>query len=63
VLPGFVDGAVIVQILLIELVFQPTIDAKIRIGFEGHIAGRPSYPSYRAPGDGQKFGGRALARL
>jgi hypothetical protein len=43
VFPAFVDGGAVVQILLVELVFEPAIDTQIRIGFQGHGAGRPSY--------------------
>jgi hypothetical protein len=45
-LPAFVDGGAVVQILLVQLVFEPAIDTQVRIGFQGHSAGRPSYPSY-----------------
>ena len=50
VFPAFVHGRAVVQVLLIELVFEPAIDAKFRTGLEGHGAGRPSYSSYRAFG-------------
>ena len=36
VLPAFVHGGAVVQILLIELVFEPAIDAQFRVGFQRH---------------------------
>ena len=45
VLPAFVDGGAVVQILLIELVFEPAIDAQIGAGFGCH-GGRERFLYY-----------------
>ena len=36
VLPAFVYSGAVVQILLIQLIFEPTIDTQIRVSFQGH---------------------------
>jgi hypothetical protein len=39
--PAFVDVSLVVEILFIELVFEPTIDPKLGVGGFGH-EGTPS---------------------
>src|ERR1019366_3907815 len=39
VLPAFIDGGTVVQVLLIQLVFEPAIDAHFRFGLRGHWGG------------------------
>jgi hypothetical protein len=36
VFPGFIDGGAVVEVLLVELVFEPAIDSHVGFGFKRH---------------------------
>ena len=45
VLPAFIDSGTVVQVLLIQLVFEPAIDAHFRFGLRCHVRReKPSLP-------------------
>src|ERR1035441_8489400 len=66
VLPALIDGGTVTQVLLIQLVFKPAIDAHFRFGVRCHLGGNTFFFNdtawHKAPPCASERSSDALAR-